>query len=282
MLSFHAVGFAATGGLLVQLLPSLLLQTQVRTLGASWGWSTTTPTDLDIVDMVTSKGNFQVLVEALRKAKLVETLSGDGPFTLFAPTDAAFAALLGTLDVTKEELLAFPNLADILKYHIISGSKILRQGSMATRQVETLQGDTLTLTTLLRNAGSANVETVDIGCTNGVVHIIDAVLLPPPKASTTTKTDEVQPTTTTRTEEKSILPSTTGEAVDASLEPTTSTRTDANSNVLSTAGEEVKTSSEPSTSTGTGEQPNLPSTAGEAVKVSLAVMVIQVILLTSI
>merc|ERR1712154_442972 len=79
----------------------------------------------DIVETAISAGNFTVLVEALQTAGLVDALKGAGPFTVFAPTDAAFTALLGSLGVTKAELLARDDLADILKYHVLSGSSVM-------------------------------------------------------------------------------------------------------------------------------------------------------------
>merc|ERR1711985_67559 len=79
----------------------------------------------DIVETAISAGNFTVLVEALQTAGLVDALKGAGPFTVFAPTDAAFVALLDNLGVTTAELLARDDLADILKYHVLSGSSVM-------------------------------------------------------------------------------------------------------------------------------------------------------------
>merc|ERR1719384_2404200 len=113
-------------------------------------------------------------------AGLVDALSGPGPFTVFAPTDAAFTALLGQLGVTKEELLQRTDLATILQYHVISG-KVLSSDLAATQDVTTLTGDSLTVekdgTTV--TAGPATVVIADVDCSNGVIHAIDAVLLPP-------------------------------------------------------------------------------------------------------
>merc|ERR1712151_109432 len=123
------------------------------------------------------------LVEALQEAGLVDALSGPGPFTAFAPTDAAFTALLEALSVTKEELLARADLATILQYHVISG-QVLSSDLAATQDVTTLSGDTLTVTndgtTVM--AGPATVVIADVLCSNGVIHAIDAVLLPPAPA----------------------------------------------------------------------------------------------------
>jgi len=136
---------------------------------------------LDIVETAISAGNFTVLVEALQTAGLVDALKGAGPFTVFAPTDAAFTALLDSLGVTKAELLARDDLADILKYHVLSGSSVMSADLAAAQDVTTLEGSDLTVTkdgSTVR-AGSAGVSAADISCSNGVIHIIDSVLLPP-------------------------------------------------------------------------------------------------------
>merc|ERR1719517_425252 len=139
-----------------------------------------TPAPLSIVDTAVGNGNFAVLVEALQVAGLVDALSGPGPFTVFAPTDAAFTALLGQLGATKEELLQRTDLATILQYHVISG-KVLSSDLAASQDVTTLTGDSLTVekngTTV--TAGPATVVIADVDCSNGVIHAVDAVLLPP-------------------------------------------------------------------------------------------------------
>merc|ERR1712040_15728 len=106
---------------------------------------TPAPAPPSIVDTAVGNGAFTVLVEALQEAGLVDALSGPGPFTVFAPTDAAFTALLEALSVTKEELLARADLATILQYHVISG-QVLSSDLGATQDVTTLSGDTLTVT----------------------------------------------------------------------------------------------------------------------------------------
>merc|ERR1712203_1299422 len=134
----------------------------------------------DIVETAVSAGNFTVLVGALQTAGLVDALKGAGPFTVFAPTDAAFTALLDSLGVTKAEVLARDDLADILKYHVLSGSSVMSADLAATQDVTTLEGSTLTVTKegSTVKAGSASVSAADIECSNGVIHVIDAVLLP--------------------------------------------------------------------------------------------------------
>ena len=140
----------------------------------------------DIVETAISAGNFGVLVEALQTAGLVDTLKGNGPFTVFAPTDAAFTALLGTLNVSKAQLLARADLADILKYHVIGTGKVMSADLKATQDVTTLEGGKLTVTKdgSTVKAGSASVSTADLNCSNGVIHVIDAVQLPPSDSST--------------------------------------------------------------------------------------------------
>ena len=132
---------------------------------------------MDIVDTAVDAGNFTTLVAAVEAAGLVETLKGEGPFTVFAPTDEAFAALP---EGTVEGLLADPEaLADILTYHVVPGQVMaadLTDGMTAA----TVQGADVTFTvgdTVMVN--DATVTTPDIMATNGVIHVIDAVIMPP-------------------------------------------------------------------------------------------------------
>lgn len=132
-----------------------------------------------IVDIAVGDENFSILVEALAKAGLVDALSADGPFTVFAPTNDAFAALLEELGVTKEELLDREDLADILLYHVVS-AKVLST-DLANGEVGTLL-DNANVTVDLSGGvmiNSSNVTTADIEGSNGVIHVIDEVLLPP-------------------------------------------------------------------------------------------------------
>lgn len=131
-----------------------------------------------IVDIAVSNPDFSILVAALAKAELVEALQAEGPFTVFAPTNAAFEALLGELGITAEELLGQPQLADVLLYHVVSGpvlSTDLQNGMTA----ETLGGQSITvdLTDGVKINKSA-VEIADIQASNGVIHVIDSVLIP--------------------------------------------------------------------------------------------------------
>jgi uncharacterized surface protein with fasciclin (FAS1) repeats len=137
-----------------------------------------------VVDLAVATPTLSTLVTAVTTADLVDTLSGDGPFTVLAPTDDAFAAALEALDITAEELLARDDLADILTYHVIPAS-VLSSALDNGQEVTTVQGGTLTVEItdegvffVDANDGRAQVVTADVEASNGVVHIIDAVLLP--------------------------------------------------------------------------------------------------------
>jgi dienelactone hydrolase len=135
-----------------------------------------------IVGTASADSRFTILVEALQTADLVGALSATGPFTVFAPTNAAFTALLNTLGVSKADLLARTDLANILKYHVITAAiKVMSSDLAATQDVTTLEGNKLTVTKngSVVMAGNAKVSGADVECSNGVIHIIDAVLLPP-------------------------------------------------------------------------------------------------------
>jgi uncharacterized surface protein with fasciclin (FAS1) repeats len=133
---------------------------------------------MDIIDTAVSAGNFNTLVAAVKAADLVETLKGAGPFTVFAPTDAAFAALP---DGTVEDLLKPENkakLASILTYHVVSG-KVMSTDLSDGMTPATVNGETVTIHT---DGGvkvnDATVSSADIDADNGVIHVIDAVLMP--------------------------------------------------------------------------------------------------------
>lgn len=130
----------------------------------------------NIVEIAVEAGTFKTLVSAVQAAELVQTLSGNGPFTVFAPTDEAFEKLpAGTLDKLLDNK---QELAKILTYHVVPGkvmSKDITDGLVA----KTVQGATVTVST--KNGvqvNGANVVTADIEASNGVIHVIDAVLLP--------------------------------------------------------------------------------------------------------
>ena len=131
----------------------------------------------DIVDTAVSAGDFTTLVAAIKAADLVEALKGEGPFTVFAPTDAAFAKLPeGTLaDLLKPENKA--KLAAILTYHVIP-SKVMA-ADVKSMKAKTLNGAEATLVVGEGvTIDGANVVKTDIVCSNGVIHVIDAVILP--------------------------------------------------------------------------------------------------------
>ena len=131
-----------------------------------------------IVDVAASTEGFSTLVAAVEAAGLVETLSGEGPFTVFAPTDEAFAALPeGVL----EKLLLPENkdlLVRILSYHVVSGQVLA--ADVVAGDVATVEGSTITLDTMDGvTVNGATVVTADVLASNGVIHVIDAVILPP-------------------------------------------------------------------------------------------------------
>jgi transforming growth factor-beta-induced protein len=138
----------------------------------------------NIVELAVATPQLSTLVAAVTQAGLVDTLTGEGPFTVLAPDDNAFAAALEALNLTAEELLAREDLGDILTYHVISGS-VLSSALTNGQVVTTVQGGELTVDIteagvffVDANGGRAQVTTADVVASNGVVHIIDAVLLP--------------------------------------------------------------------------------------------------------
>src|SRR6478752_7591888 len=135
--------------------------------------------DKDIVDTAAGAGKFKTLVAAVKAAGLVDTLKGDGPFTVFAPTDAAFAALpAGTLD----KLLADPAaLKKILLYHVVSG-KVTADQVVGLTSATSVEGAPIAITVKDGKVylnDDAQVVATDIPATNGVIHVIDHVILPP-------------------------------------------------------------------------------------------------------
>ena len=133
----------------------------------------------DIVDTAVAAGDFKTLAAALKAAGLIDTLKGAGPFTVFAPTDAAFAKLpAGTV----EDLLKPENkekLVAILTYHVVSG-KVMAKDVVKLTEAKTVNGKSVKV---MAKGGkvmvdSANVVKTDIQCSNGVIHVIDSVLLP--------------------------------------------------------------------------------------------------------
>ena len=144
----------------------------------------TGPKAADIVDTAVAAGSFNTLVAAVKAAGLVEALKGPGPLTVFAPTDAAFAKLpAGTVD----DLLKPENkekLKGILLYHVVSG-KVMSTDLKGTVKPTTLEGSTLTIVAGASGVtvNGASVTSADVAASNGVIHVIDAVVLPPAKAA---------------------------------------------------------------------------------------------------
>jgi uncharacterized surface protein with fasciclin (FAS1) repeats len=134
-------------------------------------------TKKDIVDTAVEAGNFKILAAALQKAGLVDTLKGEGPFTVFAPTDEAFNKLLKDLGITAEELLARKDLKDILLYHVLPG-KVMSTDLKEGMQAETLAKKNVTISLNPVKVNDATVVTPDVAASNGVIHVIDQVLLP--------------------------------------------------------------------------------------------------------
>jgi uncharacterized surface protein with fasciclin (FAS1) repeats len=134
----------------------------------------------DIIDTALSAGTFSTLAAALGAAGLIETLKGDGPFTVFAPTDEAFSKIPAA---TLSELLQPENkakLTAILTYHVVSG-RVTADEVTNLESATSLQGQTLKISTSTKDGlkiNDANVLTPDVQATNGVIHIIDAVLIP--------------------------------------------------------------------------------------------------------
>jgi len=136
------------------------------------------PVDMkkDIVDTAIEAGSFETLVTALKAAGLVDTLKGAGPFTVFAPTDAAFAKLpketLQSLLANKELLTA------VLTYHVLP-QEVMAKGVVELSTAKTIQGGSLAIDTSSGvKVNNATVIKTDISTSNGVIHVIDTVLLP--------------------------------------------------------------------------------------------------------
>jgi uncharacterized surface protein with fasciclin (FAS1) repeats len=135
----------------------------------------------DIVDTAVAAGSFKTLAAALTAADLVDALKGDGPFTVFAPTDEAFAKLPeGTIPALlkdKEKLTA------VLTYHVVPG-KVMAADVVKLSSAKTLQGASVHINAESGvTINSSNVVKADIETSNGVIHVIDSVLLPPAKTS---------------------------------------------------------------------------------------------------
>ena len=139
--------------------------------------------EMNIVETADAAGDFTTLIAAAQAAGLDETLANDGPYTVFAPTDEAFEAALADLGLTAEELLADTELlTSVLTYHVVEGE--VPAADVVTldgEEVETVNGASVTITvdgeTVMVN--EATVISTDVFASNGVIHVIDAVLVPP-------------------------------------------------------------------------------------------------------
>ena len=133
----------------------------------------------DIIDTAVAAGSFKTLAAAVTAAGLVDTLKGAGPFTVFAPSDEAFAKLpAGTVESLLKDI---PKLTAILTYHVVAG-KVMAADVMTMdgKTAATVNGALLKISTSggVKLNGEVNVVKTDIACTNGVIHVIDSVLLP--------------------------------------------------------------------------------------------------------
>ena len=142
------------------------------------------PADKNIVQTAQSLPQFSVLVEAVVAANLQGTLSGAGPFTVFAPTNDAFTALLAELSITKAALLANTALLDkVLKYHVVPG-RVLKVDVPVNTPITTVQGETLSVSAGFvitdQRARTSNIVLTDVLTSNGVIHAVDKVILPRP------------------------------------------------------------------------------------------------------
>ena len=147
---------------------------------AAAGASASVAAAADIVDTAVANGNFKTLVAAVQAAGLVETLKGHGPFTVFAPTDAAFAALpTGTVEtLLKPENKA--KLTSILTYHVVPGRVMAADIAGKKTDAKTVEGKSLAIdaTGSGVHVNKATVTTADVKADNGVIHVIDSVLMP--------------------------------------------------------------------------------------------------------
>lgn len=156
-----------------------LIIATLLTIGLSLAGVTARAADKDIVDTAVGAGSFKTLVAAVQAAGLVDTLKGTGPFTVFAPTDEAFAKLpAGTVEsLLKPENKA--KLVAILTYHVVPG-KVTAADVVKLKEAKTVQGTSAKITVKGDKVmvDGANVVKTDIMTSNGVIHVIDAVIMP--------------------------------------------------------------------------------------------------------
>lgn len=142
------------------------------------------PADKTVVQTAIANPDFSILVEAVTAAGLADTLSGTGPFTVFAPTNAAFASLLTELGVTKAQLLGNTALlTKVLTYHVVPGL-VLKASVPVNTPIKTVEGETFTVSPALvitdQRGRQANIVATDVLASNGVIHVLDKVILPAP------------------------------------------------------------------------------------------------------
>jgi uncharacterized surface protein with fasciclin (FAS1) repeats len=169
--------------MLMKALKNLMFGAAVAAMALSAG-TVTRAQGKDIVDTAVAAGQFKTLAAALQAAGLVETLKGAGPFTVFAPTDEAFAKLpKGTVeDLLKPENKA--KLTAILTYHVVPG-KVMAADVVKVKDAKTVQGGSVKVSTMGNTVmiDNAHVVKADIAASNGVIHVIDAVILPKTSAT---------------------------------------------------------------------------------------------------
>lgn len=185
----------------------------------------------NVIEVAAQAGDFSTLLAAIDAAGLTETLEGSGPFTIFAPTDAAFSAMIDLAGISQADLLANTNLADVLRYHVVAGA-ITADDLEQYRTTD--NPDEIVVPTLLAGKnliitfsdaggvivnGMANVTVANVEASNGIIHVIDTVLVPPADevatAEATETTTEVTITTEAPTEEMTAV---VDEATEAATE----------------------------------------------------------------
>jgi len=141
---------------------------------------------VNLVERLERLGNFTILLTALETANLKDTVATGGPFTLFAPTDQAFAELLNQLNITPPELLANPDLASILLYHVAPGK--LRAGQLLASSTQPTLSDGKSVLAVLEGTdvlvNRAKVTRANVSASNGLIHVINKVMLPPAEPTT--------------------------------------------------------------------------------------------------
>jgi hypothetical protein len=232
-----------------------------------------TGTEQDIVDVAIADGRFTTLVTALEAAGLVETLKGEGPFTVFAPTDDAFAELPpGTVDDLLNDI---PALTDILLYHVVL-DEVMAADVVNLTSADTALGEPLEISVVDGNVmiNDATVVLADVEASNGVIHVIDAVLLPPEEGGTTTTTattETTEPTATTTTTTTTSPTTTTTESTTTTTTSPTTTTTEPTTTTATTTTTETTATTSPTTTTTEPLPGEGTPDAGKSVTIEVAV-----------